>query len=99
LGRLIKNARSLLGLVEELLDCAELEEGTSRLSMKQIAVEPLLDQLRSNLAPLEQEKPFKVQYEIKGHIPRFAPTGKNLEAYSATFLATRLNLPTTAKSS
>ena len=69
MGRLIENARGLLGIVNSLLDYSKIERGETGLFTKRGDVRPLLDQLCQELAPLESKKPFKVQYEVEEGVP------------------------------
>jgi len=69
LGRLLVNARGLLGLVDALLDYSKLEKGEASLFTKQQEVWPLLDQLRRELAPLEERRPYRVKYEVEEGSP------------------------------
>ncbi|MBI2988526.1 MAG: GAF domain-containing protein [Deltaproteobacteria bacterium] len=69
MGRLMENARGLLGIVDALLDYSKIERGETGLFVKRGDVRPLLDQLQQELAPLESKKPFKVQYEVGDDIP------------------------------
>jgi len=68
MGRLMENARGLLGIVDSLLDDSKIEQGETGLFMKRGDVRPLLDQLSQGLAPLESKKPFEVQYGIEEDI-------------------------------
>src|SRR3990170_1281856 len=69
MGRLMENARGLLGIVDALLDYTKLEKGEIGLLVKRGDVRPLLDQLQRELAPLENRKPFKVKYEVEEGVP------------------------------
>ena len=69
MGRLMENARGLLGIVDALLDYSKIERGETGLFMKRGDVRPLLDELQRELAPLESKKLFKVQYEVEEGIP------------------------------
>jgi len=69
MGRLMENARGLLGIVDALLDYSRIERGEIGLFMKRGDVRPLLDQLHHELAPLESKKPFKVKYEVEEGVP------------------------------
>ncbi len=69
MGRLMENARGLLGIVDALLDYSKIERGETGLFMKRGDVRPLLDELQRELAPLESKKPFKVQYEVEEGVP------------------------------
>ncbi|MEK6600587.1 MAG: HAMP domain-containing sensor histidine kinase, partial [Candidatus Binatota bacterium] len=69
MGRLMENARGLLGIVDSLLDYSKIERGETGLFMKRGDVRPLLDQLRQELAPLESKKTFNVRYEIEDDVP------------------------------
>jgi len=69
MGRLMENARGLLGIVDALLDYSKIERGETGLFMKRGDVRPLLDELQRELAPLESKKLFKVQYEVEEGVP------------------------------
>lgn len=69
MGRLMENARGLLGIVDALLDYSKIERGETGLFLKRGDVRPLLDELRKELGPLENKKPFKVRYEVGDDVP------------------------------
>ena len=69
MGRLMENARGLLGIVDALLDYSKIEKGETGLFVKRGDVRPLLDQLRQEVAHLESRKPYKVRYEIGDDVP------------------------------
>ena len=69
MARLMDNARGLLAIVDSLLDYSKIERGEASLLVKRDDVRPLLDQLRRELAPLENKKPFKVKYEVEEEVP------------------------------
>lgn len=63
LGRLVENARGMLGLIEEM-DYYPAGNQTM-LFMKRREVAPLIDELREELRPLESSKPYRIRYEIE----------------------------------
>ena len=69
IGRLMESARGLFGLVEQIFDYSKLERGETGLFVKRQDLGPLLDQLRLELVPLEDKKPYKIQYEIEKGLP------------------------------
>src|SRR3990167_8899289 len=69
MGRLMENARGLLGIVDALLDYSKIEKGETGLFVKRGDVRPLLDQLRQEVAHLESRKPYKVRYEVGDDVP------------------------------
>lgn len=87
MGRLMENARALLGIVDSLLDYSKIERGETGLFMKRGDVRPLLDQLRQELAPLENKKPFKVQYEIEEDVPLIETDWEKLKNVLANILS------------
>jgi signal transduction histidine kinase len=68
-GRVLDNARALLGFVDNILDYSRITRGESRLFMKPGDVTDLVDQLREELAPLEKKKPYKIRYEVAEDVP------------------------------
>lgn len=68
-ARLMESSRGLLEIVEQILDLSKLEKGETASSVRRQDVKALVNQLRRDLAPLESEKPYKIQYEIGGDIP------------------------------
>ena len=69
MSRLMKNARNLRVLVDEILDYSKLEKGEVNLFMKRQEAGVLIDELRRELSPLEATRPYKIRYEIEGSIP------------------------------
>jgi len=69
MGRLMENARGLLGIVDALLDYSKIERGETGLFVKRGDVRHFLDQLRQELAPLESKKPFRVKYVVEDDVP------------------------------
>ena len=67
--RLMDNARGLLGLVDQILDYTKLEKGQTGLFTRRQDVGPLLDQLRRELAPLQVNRPYQVQFDVQDGIP------------------------------
>lgn len=66
LGRLMENARGMLGLVEEM--AYSLDGKQTLLFMKRQEIAPLIEDLRDELAPLEYSKPYRIRYEIESGI-------------------------------
>lgn len=87
MGRLMENARGLLGIVDSLLDYSKIERGETGLFMKRGDVRPLLDQLSQELAPLESRKPFKVQYEVGDDVPMIETDWGKLKNALASILS------------
>ena len=71
MGRMVENARGLLGLVEEVLDYAKLERGQTALFMKRQEIAPLIEEIRQEVGRFEAGKPYRVEYEIGDNIPPF----------------------------
>lgn len=70
LEHLLESSRGLLGLVDQLLEFSKIEKGETGLVTNRKELEPVLTQLRHELASLEGERPYKVQYEIDPALPR-----------------------------
>lgn len=68
-GRLVESARGLFSLVEQILDYPKLQRGEMGLFVKRQDLASLLDELRREIAPLEKNKPYRVQYEVEDGIP------------------------------
>jgi len=69
MARLMENARGLLGTVDSILDYSKIERRETGLFLKRQDLRPLIDQLRRELAPLEERKPYKVHYELENDMP------------------------------
>lgn len=67
--RLMENARRLLGLVDQILDYSKLEKGERGLYVNRKDVGKFLEELQRELSPLEEKKPYSVQYIASEGIP------------------------------
>ena len=63
-ARLLENARGLLQKVEEVLDYSKLKHGEGVLNKGRREVRSFIEELRQELAVLEKDKPYRIQYEI-----------------------------------
>jgi signal transduction histidine kinase len=67
--RLMENARRLLGLVDQILDYSKLEKGERGLYVNRKDMGTFLEELQRELSPLEEKKPYSVQYVASEGIP------------------------------
>jgi signal transduction histidine kinase len=85
-GQLTENARSLLRLVDQVLDYSKLERGERRLYKKRQEVGVLLDEIKGELAPLEANRPYKVQYNISDCVPPLETDWRKLKSILVNLL-------------
>lgn len=64
-----ENGQQLLTLINEILDMAEIEVGSLALSAEQIAIEPLLQQIKTNHTALLGPKPVEIEVQVEPDIP------------------------------
>ncbi len=62
-GHILKAGRHLLGLIDEVLDIAQIEAGRMRLSLEPVSVKQVLDEVRSLIRPLAAER--KMRFEVR----------------------------------
>jgi len=60
-GYILKAGQHLLGLIDEVLDIARIEAGRLRLSLEPVAVKTVLDEARSLIRPLAEERRIRLQ--------------------------------------
>jgi signal transduction histidine kinase len=58
-----QNGRSLLGLIDSILDLSKIEAGKMELELEEIDPVPLLDEVKAMAAGLVQRKPITLVYE------------------------------------
>jgi signal transduction histidine kinase len=58
----------LLSLIMGLLDLSKLESGTMRMSLRQMRIEPVLEEVISTLAPTARKKGVNLQLERRGDL-------------------------------
>lgn len=76
---MIKNARGLLDLVEQILDYSKLEKGDATLLMRSREVGGFIEDLRQEVCRLEVSKPYKVKYEMDRNVPPFSTDWEKLK--------------------
>ena len=63
LGIIYQSGKSLLGLINSILDLSKIEAGKMELELKEIDPVPLLDEVRAMAAGLIQGRPIAIDYE------------------------------------
>jgi PAS domain S-box-containing protein len=63
-GRMERNARSLLEMVNDMLDYSRLEAGRSALHIESLAVEEVIDSVARNFAAEAREKKIELRVEV-----------------------------------
>ncbi len=85
-GQLTENAQGLLRLVDQVLDYSKLERGEKRLYKKRQEVGTLLEEIKSELAPIEAKRPYKVQYNISGCVSPLETDWRKLKSILVNLL-------------
>jgi signal transduction histidine kinase len=67
--RIIKNTQRLLGLINDLLDQAQMEAGRLTIQMAPVRPAELLENLHGVMDQIAQEKGLKLTSEIDDHLP------------------------------
>ena len=67
--RIMKNTQRLLGLINDLLDQAQMEAGKLTIKMAPVRPSELLDNLHSVMDQSAQDKKLKLTSEIDDHLP------------------------------
>ena len=67
--RIIKNTQRLLGLINDLLDQAQMEAGRLTIQMKPVRPAELLENLHSVMDKIVHDKGLKLTSEIDDHLP------------------------------
>ncbi len=62
-GYILKAGHHLLGLIDEVLDIARIEAGRLRLSLEPVSVKVTLDEARSLIRPLAEERKIRLRVE------------------------------------
>ncbi len=62
-GYILKAGQHLLALIDEVLDIARIEAGRLRLSLEPVSVKTILDEARSLIRPLAEERKVQLQVE------------------------------------
>ncbi len=62
-GYILKAGHHLLGLIDEVLDIARIEAGRLRLSLEPVSVKVALDEARSLVRPLAEERKIRLRVE------------------------------------
>jgi signal transduction histidine kinase len=69
LGYMTVNSQNLLQIVNTLIDYARIEEGTVPIDVSEGEVSRLLDEIRNTIEPLTLNRPFAVDFQIRGTLP------------------------------
>lgn len=85
--RLMENARRLLELVDQILDYSKLEKGERGLYVNRKDVGTFLEELQQELSPLEEKKPYSVQYIASEGIPPVETDWGKLESILINLLS------------
>jgi len=64
LGDILSSSRHLLQLINDILDLARIEAGKMKLELEQVALAPLIEEVRSSMAVLAAEKNLELSFEV-----------------------------------
>ena len=87
-----QNGKSLLGLIDSILDLSKIEAGRLELDLEPMDPLPLLDEVRAMAAGLIQDRPIRLQYDrpageirVLGDRDRLRQVFRNLVANAVKF--------------
>jgi signal transduction histidine kinase len=77
--KLLETAGTLRNLVQDIDDYAELESRESTLELARDDFGTLLREVQREIAPLEKNRPYRVQYDVEKELPRIETDWKKLK--------------------
>ncbi|MGC8652514.1 MAG: PAS domain S-box protein [Candidatus Kryptoniota bacterium] len=66
----LRNAKNLLALINDILDLSKIEAGKLTISPEEFSIEPVIKDAVSTVEPLIGEKPVLLSYEIPDNMPK-----------------------------
>ena len=65
-----RNGKSLLALINDILDLSKIESGRADINLKPLSLASIIEILIERLEPLAQEKGIEIKVDISDHMPR-----------------------------
>jgi PAS domain S-box-containing protein len=87
LAQMVESARSLAGIVSDVLDVAKIEAGRAQLDVRSFELQPLLHALKESFEPLAQAKGLTLLWELDALPRRFNSDPHRLQQVLGNLIA------------